>query len=121
MLNIGPAKHPAMAIAGWPAFATATSATRSPTEFPHASTVKPRKAAGSFRSSPRTARQLRSSPATVEIQNTLITNAITTAGICSVLGASFSTMKCRIAKEQVAQSTMNQRGKWVSESRKEIG
>ncbi|ERN12333.1 hypothetical protein AMTR_s00025p00068280 [Amborella trichopoda] len=38
ILNMGPAKHPATAMAGWPALATATSATRSPTEFPQART-----------------------------------------------------------------------------------
>ncbi|KAH6812919.1 hypothetical protein C2S51_021937 [Perilla frutescens var. frutescens] len=42
MLNIGQVKHPAMAIASCPALATATSATTSAIEFPHASTVNPR-------------------------------------------------------------------------------
>uniref|UniRef100_A0A7C9EDU6 Uncharacterized protein n=1 Tax=Opuntia streptacantha TaxID=393608 RepID=A0A7C9EDU6_OPUST len=91
MLNMGPAKHPAIANAGWPAFATATSATRSPTEFPHASTVSPRIAGGKLRRVPSAARQLRSSPATLDIQKTLITNARRTMGICSLLGGSFST------------------------------
>lgn len=121
MLNIGPAKHPAIAIAGWPALATATSATRSPTEFPHASTVRPRSAGGSLRRVPIASRQFTSSPAVVDIQNTLITNAMTTTGRCSVLGGSFSIIKWRNAREKLVMNTIDQRGKWVFGRRKTMG
>lgn len=121
MLNIGPAKHPAIASKGWPAFARATSATRSPTEFPQASTVRPSRAGGSLRSTPRTARQFSSSPAMVEIQNTLMTNAASTIGTCSVFGGSVSMTKCRIAREELARSTTNQSGKCVFGKRKAMG
>lgn len=42
MLNIGPEKHAAIAIVGWPERAITTSATRSPTLLPQARTVIPR-------------------------------------------------------------------------------
>ena len=42
MLNSGPEKQAATAIVGCPACAMTTSATRSPTELPHARTVMPR-------------------------------------------------------------------------------
>lgn len=121
MLNIGPAKQPAIAIAGLPAFATATSATRSPTEFPQARTVRPRSAGGSLRRVPSAAKQLRSSPAIVDIQKTLIMKATTITGSCSVFGGCFSTVKWRNAREDVMKRTTSQSGRWVFGKRNEIG
>lgn len=90
MLNMGPAKQPATAIVGCPALASATSATRSPTEFPHARTVMPRMAGGKSMMAPTAARQLRSSPAVVEIQKTLMMKEMMVLAMVSVSGASFS-------------------------------
>lgn len=111
ILNIGPAKQPAMAIVGWPDFAKATSATRSPTEFPQAKTVMPSIAGGKSIMTPIAARQFRSSPAMVEIQKTLITKEIVVLAMFSVIGASFSKMKWDRAKEMLTKSTTDQMGK----------
>ncbi|KAM3255822.1 hypothetical protein ACQJBY_048791 [Aegilops geniculata] len=113
MLNIGPAKQPAMAIVGWPFLANATSATRSPTEFPHAKTVMPSIAGGRSIITPIAARQFRSSPAMVEIQKTLITNDMRVLAMFSVSGDSFSKRKWDRAKQKLTRSTTDQRGKRI--------
>lgn len=113
MLNIGPAKHPAMAIVGCPFLANATSATRSPIEFPHAKTVMPSIAGGRSIITPIVARQFRSSPAMVEIQKTLIIKDIRVLAMFSVSGASFSKWKWERAKQKLTKSTTDQRGKRI--------
>jgi hypothetical protein len=63
--------------------------------------------------SPRSAaRQLSSSQAIVDIQNTLITNALSSTGICSVFGGYFFIIKSRTAREELTKS-INQRAEWV--------
>lgn len=67
MLNIGPEKHAAIAIVGCPERAITTSATRSPTEFPHASTVMPKIDGDMPMMMPSVCRHARSSAAAMEI------------------------------------------------------
>lgn len=114
MLNMGPTKQPAMAITGCPALAKETSATRSPTELPQAKTVRPSTAWGMFKMVPMTARQLSSSPAMVEIQNTLIMKAKKVISMFSESdwGGADSRKKWAAAREKPMKRMMDHIGKY---------
>ena len=72
-------------------------------KFPIFSAVSPISAGSNSRSAPSDANQLSSSPEVVDIQDTIITNAMSSIGICSVFGGLFFYYKVKNCKREAGQ------------------
>ena len=72
-------------------------------KFPIFSAVSPISAGSNSRSAPSDASQLSSSPEVVDIQDKIITNAMSSTGICSVFGGLFFYYKVKNYKRGAGQ------------------